>query len=427
MFKLRKLISLGLVTILSASLLSGCGKKESDKSASGGKEKLVVWSAPLTDKDAEVWRPMLDEFEKANNCEIEFEIVPWDNYAEKYATAISAGEGPDIGYMYAEMFPQFIEMGAVEDLTPYLEKSKTSENHLYLDGAKMMGGIYGLPIEAANPGVLFYNKDILEKLGEQPPETWDDLLRISKKATQDTDGDGKIDQWGFAQGWGAKVFGDLNWNWYPYLWQAGGDIFNDDLKSVRFNDEHGIEAAKFLKELNEYIPDDAMSKTTNEMIESVFGPGNAAFTLRLSSTASDTFDKDFPDLNWGYVTSLKKEKYGTFASVDDLTLMSACKNKELGFKLMEFMLSKDSMEKFHKEIPRSPIAKGEKYQGDPRFEDMVKNDQDKFRPLQVGPHGIEIYENLWKELQTMIEGKKTPEKALNDAADYANGLLEQDK
>lgn len=35
---------------------------------------------------------------------------------------------------------------------------------------KMMGGIYGLPIEAANPGVLYYNKDILEKLGEKPPK-----------------------------------------------------------------------------------------------------------------------------------------------------------------------------------------------------------------------------------------------------------------
>ncbi|MGO0916360.1 hypothetical protein ACTPEM_24840, partial [Clostridioides difficile] len=42
--------------------------------------------------------------------------------------------------------------------------------------------------------------------------------------------DGKIDQWGLAQGWGSKVFGSLNWNWYPYLWQAGGDIYNDDLK-----------------------------------------------------------------------------------------------------------------------------------------------------------------------------------------------------
>ncbi|MEF9953611.1 MAG: sugar ABC transporter substrate-binding protein, partial [Clostridium sp.] len=74
-------------------------------------------------------------------------------------------------------------------------------------------------------------------------------LRISKKATKDTDGDGKIDQWGIAQGWGAKVFGDLNWNWYNYLWQAGGEIFNKDLKSVAFNDEHGLEAAQFLNDL----------------------------------------------------------------------------------------------------------------------------------------------------------------------------------
>ena len=65
--------------------------------------------------------------------------------------------------MYAEMFPQFIEMGAVEDLTPYLEKSGTSDNYLYLDDAKMMGGIYGLPIEAANPGVLYYKKESVKK------------------------------------------------------------------------------------------------------------------------------------------------------------------------------------------------------------------------------------------------------------------------
>lgn len=51
-----------------------------------------------------------------------------------------------------------------------------------------------LPIEAANPGVLYYNKDIiLEKLGEKPPKTWDDFKRICEKATKDNDGDGKID------------------------------------------------------------------------------------------------------------------------------------------------------------------------------------------------------------------------------------------
>ena len=424
MIKLKKVLSLVMVGILSVSILAGCSKKE-DSKGKEGKEKLVVWSAPLTDHDADAWKPIFEKFEKENNCEIEFQIVPWDNYAEKYATAISAGEGPDIGYMYAEMFPQFIEMGAVEDLTPYLEKSGTSDNYLYLDDAKMMGGIYGLPIEAANPGVLYYNKDILEKLGEKPPKTWDDFKRICEKATKDTDGDGKIDQWGLAQGWGSKVFGSLNWNWYPYLWQAGGDIFNNDLKSVKFNDKSGLEAANFLKELQAYVPEDSLSKDSNEMIESVFGPGKAAFTIMLSSAATSVFDESFPDLNWGFVTGLEDKKAATFGAVDHLSLMSSAKNKELAYKLIQHMLSVESMTEFHKAIPRAPITKGEPYQGDERFKEMVENDKDVYRPLVVGPHGVEIYEYLWKELQTMISGDKTPKQALDDAAKYSNDLLAQ--
>lgn len=97
MIKLKKILSLAMVAVLSTSLLAGCTKKGESK-GKDGKEKLVVWSAPLTDHDADAWKPILEKFEKENNCEIEFQIVPWDNYAEKYATAISAGEGPDIGY-----------------------------------------------------------------------------------------------------------------------------------------------------------------------------------------------------------------------------------------------------------------------------------------------------------------------------------------
>ncbi|WP_236876961.1 hypothetical protein [Clostridioides difficile] len=48
-----------------------------------------------------------------------------------------------------------------------------------------------------------------------------------------------------------------------------------------------------------------------------------------------------------------------------------------------------------------------------------------YRPLTVGPHGVEIYEYLWKQLQMMIAGDITPEQALNESAKYANGLLAQ--
>ena len=57
MIKLKKVLSLVMVGILSVSILAGCSKKE-DSKGKEGKEKLVVWSAPLTDHDADAWKPI---------------------------------------------------------------------------------------------------------------------------------------------------------------------------------------------------------------------------------------------------------------------------------------------------------------------------------------------------------------------------------
>lgn len=427
--KIRKRsLAMLLAFMMTISFITGCGKNNADtKNTDVKKEKLIVWLPPVGDNDAEIWKPIVQKFGDENNCEVELEIIPWDNYAEKYATAIAANEGPDVGYMYAEMFPQFIEMKTVEDLKSYL-KPEDYENYLYINDGKMMGGLYGLPIEAANPAVLYYNKDILKNLGEEAPATWEDFRRIAKKATKDTTGDGKIDQWGFAQGWGGKVFGDLNWNWYGFLWQAGGELFNEDLKSVKFNDENGQKAAQFLYDLNlldKVVPEDSLSKKNIEMIESTFAKGKAAFAIHLASTAANMFDKSYPDLNYGFVTALKDKEQKTFASVDQLTLMSAAKNKDLAFKLMKQMLNVESMTAFHKINPRAPITKDEPYQGDPQFKEMVDKDKDIYRPLVVAPHGVEIYEYLWKQLQRMIQKQVTPKEALDEAARYGNELLQK--
>lgn len=430
MKKIKKIVATALIGAITAMSLIGCGNsKEAKKSSTnqGGKEKLTVWLPPIGDNDAPLWKSIFEKFEKENNVEVKLEIIPWGNYPEKYATAISAGKGPDVGYMYAEMFPQFIQMGAVENLKDYYTK-EDYENYTYLDAAKMMGGVYGLPIEAANPALLYYNKDILKSIGEEPPKTWEDFERICKKATKDTNGDGKVDQWGFAQGWGAKFFGDLNWNWYGFLWQAGGELYNKDLKTVKFNDASGQRAAEFLYKLNvkdKVVPEDSLSKTNKEMFETVFAKGKAAFAIHLSSTSTNMLDKEYKNLNYGFITSLKDKTKGTFASVDQLTLMSAAKNKDLAFKLMKYMLSVESMTKFHKVNPRAPMTKNEPYQGDPKFEKLVKEDKGVYRPLIVAPHGVEVYEYLWKQLQSMVAGQKSPKEALDDAAKYANDLLAQ--
>ena len=142
------------------------------------KEKVVVWLPPIGENDKVVWEPILKEFEEANNVNIELEIIPWENYPEKYAAGVASRQGPDVGYMYAEMFPQFIEMGAVEDMTPYLTK-EDYEKYIYIKHGEMMGGMYGLGIEAANPAVIYYNKDILASIGEEAPVTWEDFIRCA--------------------------------------------------------------------------------------------------------------------------------------------------------------------------------------------------------------------------------------------------------
>ena len=55
----------------------------------------------------------------------------------------------------------------------------------------------------------YYNEDILNALGEKAPETWDDFARICQEATKDTDGDGKVDQYGFACGMNTSDIGAM--------------------------------------------------------------------------------------------------------------------------------------------------------------------------------------------------------------------------
>lgn len=61
---------------------------------------------------------------------------------------------------------------------------------------KLGGKTWGVPW-ATSVAVLLYQPDLFKKAGiAGPPRTWDEFLEDSEKLTQDTDGDGRIDQVG---------------------------------------------------------------------------------------------------------------------------------------------------------------------------------------------------------------------------------------
>lgn len=426
----KKIVSVLLVAAMAVSMFTGCGSKSDGKKSDSksGEKTLEVWVPPLDDATEKNWGDLLKDWEKENDCKVNLTVIPWDKYEETYTTALNSGEGPDVGYMYNEMFPTYIDAGAVEDMSSYVTDEDKKE-YKYLSNGNMMDGQYGWPLVTGVPFVLYYNEDILNALGEKAPETWDDFARICQEATKDTDGDGKVDQYGFACGMNTSDIGAmqiLNAYYYSALWQNGGQVYNDDLKSVSFADEAGKEAVTWLKGLTSYMNEDFMSLSWSDAFSNVFGAGKAAFGItRSSQTDGTTFAETYPDLNWNFVTSLKNKDFGTFGATDCLTLMSACEDKDLAMDFIKYVTGSEFMTAYHAKCPGAALTESEPYVGDEKMEKIYTEDKDKWHGIQAGPCGTQILNQLAADFQGIMSGETSVDEGLKEAEDYANGLLDE--
>ena len=419
----KKIVSVLLVAAMAVSMFTGCGSKSDSKKSDSksGEKTLEVWVPPLDDATEKNWGDLLKDWEKENDCKVNLTVIPWDKYEETYTTALNSGEGPDVGYMYNEMFPTYIDAGAVEDMSSYVTDEDKKE-YKYLSNGNMMDGQYGWPLVTGVPFVLYYNEDILNALGEKAPETWDDFARICQEATKDTDGDGKVDQYGFACGMNTSDIGAmqiLNAYYYSALWQNGGQVYNDDLKSVSFADEAGKEAVTWLKGLTSYMNEDFMSLSWSDAFSNAFG------ITRSSQTDGTTFAETYPDLNWNFVTSLKNKDFGTFGATDCLTLMSACEDKDLAMDFIKYVTGSEFMTAYHAKCPGAALTESEPYVGDEKMEKIYTEDKDKWHGIQAGPCGTQILNQLAADFQGIMSGETSVDEGLKEAEDYANGLLDE--
>jgi raffinose/stachyose/melibiose transport system substrate-binding protein len=73
----------------------------------------------------------------------------------------------------------YVEAGQVEDLTGWLNENAELKNKIFpssFGAATVNDKIYAMPVETVQPIVLFYNKNVFQKVGVQPPKTWGDIM-----------------------------------------------------------------------------------------------------------------------------------------------------------------------------------------------------------------------------------------------------------
>jgi len=143
-------------------------------------------------------------------------------YRERILASLAAGSPPDVFRLDQDDVPALANRGVALDLSPYLDRVGADLdcfNPTALGIFTRGDAVLALPT-GYTPIVVAYNKDLFDRAGIAYPGdawTWDDFKRIAHRLTRDTDGDGRIDQWGAY--FDRRVFVYL-----PWIWSGGGDV-----------------------------------------------------------------------------------------------------------------------------------------------------------------------------------------------------------
>jgi multiple sugar transport system substrate-binding protein len=240
-------ISIFIFGIIALFILYGCGQQGITSSEMG---KTVLTIATWDNSSTQIIRlPFVKEFERLHpNIKLKFIDVAGAQYYAKLQTMIAGGTSPDAAYLAYDEIPIFATKKAILPLEPFLAKSNDFDFSGYyprvVEMLKFQNKTYAVSRDFT-VFALYYNKDMFDKAGlSYPDETWDwnKFLDTARKLTKDTNGDGKIDQYGFSPEPWLDSF--IYW-----IWENGGEIISEDLKTCIIDKPETVNALQFVADM----------------------------------------------------------------------------------------------------------------------------------------------------------------------------------
>ena len=206
---------------------------------SGGEgETITVWTTSGRDQASILMDMITEDFTSETGIQVNVSLVQTG-----FIEATLAGTGPDVAIGVSRGQPVNLACrGALMDLSQFegFEEVASRFSETALVPYEYNGGTYAIP-NTQGYYMMFYRKDILEKLGLEIPQTWDELLRLVPRLQKNHMEVGlpySVISAAVAvnNGMGAKdIFPIL-------LLQNGGDLYNADATASALDSEVAMEA-----------------------------------------------------------------------------------------------------------------------------------------------------------------------------------------
>ena len=188
---------------------------------------------------------LLETAFETENPDIDIRLVEGPNASDSvenlYTTSFLLGDSPyDLVYADVVWIPKFAAAGWLRNLSDYVDPAELGA-FLAADiqAGTYQEGFYRMPFRS-DMGMLYYREDILNQLGLDPPNTFQELIDASKRAQAETD-----IKWGFT--WQGAQYEGLICDYLEVLTGSGGFWVNPDTKEVGLDRPEAVEALQFLK------------------------------------------------------------------------------------------------------------------------------------------------------------------------------------
>jgi multiple sugar transport system substrate-binding protein len=413
-----KVNTIGPILVLLSILFQGCQHTASE-SAVGAVEITFIHSKI---PGITYLSSVVQAFERENpGIHVREQILPSnsDDQHQFYAINMPAGATDfDVIDMDVIWVPEFARAGWIENLTDLVPEQELAQlNPSALGADRLDGKLYGIPW-FVDVGVLYYRSDLLEKYGFEPPQTYEELVHISRVIL---DGENDPRLTGFI--WQGVQYEGLVCVALEFIRGNGGAVLSSE-GTPALGQPATIEALNFMSGMirQEHVSPASVTTLNEEATRHMFESGRSIFMRNWPYALPLLNQPDSPVAGRVGVTAvphfaghLSAPTLGGY----HLGINKYSLHKKEAAVFVRFMIRKQTQKQIALELGFLP-ANAELYH-DPEVRarltilPFIQSSLDLVRPRPVSPYYLMISQILQPELSAVVVGIRSPLEAMQSA------------
>jgi len=263
--------------VISANYALPEGAKEAIEAE--GSEKIIVYNwGDLSWDPATLLNGAM--FSRTTGVAVDFVGTPDEQMMPKLQPLFLAkSSAVDIVPLDETNYAAFVNKDWLLEVDFLWDDATMAEYHSGLQETVMNGHHYSTPQVGRILDILYYRPSMLKAAGyDHPPQTWAELSEMAKNLTIDKDGDGKIDQWGYAFKAGGVLDGAQLIKGRSLLLGVNPDNVNGKVKFNTPESVQVVERAVAMRNIDKIVPQGVTAYQHGDIAD-FFLSGNVAMVI----------------------------------------------------------------------------------------------------------------------------------------------------